>query len=147
FFLLDGSFTFSDFENPVKVLSSGKIFTVSGFDASNVVVRQYNSDGTLDKKFASNGKLKVDLSFLPTDAVQVVGQPEYTPRLKFAIQALDEAPDGTVVMVGSYIMARGTVNPDDTSAYFSVQLPYLVRVSADGRVVDHAAFELNPKKF
>jgi uncharacterized delta-60 repeat protein len=147
FFLLDGSFSFQDFDEPLKVLSSGKIIAVSGFDANNVIVRQYRIDGTLDKKFASNGKLKLDLSFLPTDAVQVSGQPDYTPRQKFAIQALDEAPDGSVVMMGYYIMARGTVNPDDESLYYAVTLPYLVRVSATGRVIDHAAFELIPKKF
>jgi uncharacterized delta-60 repeat protein len=147
FFWLDSSFTFQDFEKPVTLLSSGKVFTVSGLDASNVVVRQYNIDGTLDKKFGGSGKLKVDLSFLPTEGVSVAGQPDYTPRQKFAIQSLDEAPDGSVVMTGYYIMARGTVNPDDATPYFDVELPYLVRVSPDGRITDHSFFPLIAKKF
>ena len=146
YFLLERATSFAPQDQPLRVLASGKLLVVSGLDSSDVVVHRYNPDGSLDRSFNKTGKLAIDLSDLPTDPVQPASGTAFTRRQRVAVQTLTETPDGSVVLTGYYIYARGTVNNDDDKPYVAVELPYFMRVSAGGTVVDRAHFELDPKK-
>ena len=62
------------------------------------------------------------------------------------IISLAEAPDGSVVGIGYYVYARGSGASESLDPFTVAYLPYLVRFSPAGEIVDTKVYEVDIDK-
>ncbi len=125
----------------------GKLFVATNPSWKNpeLLFSRYKPTGQLDKSFGAAGWLTGPKLAIPTAPINPIGKLPFSYRGNSGITALAEAPDGSTVAAGYYVYARGAAT-DDGAGYVSASLPYFIRISATGQVINTKVHTLDIDK-
>ena len=107
---------------------------------------RYKSNGFVDKSFGTGGRIFDVPLPIPTETITAPGKRPFSFRFATGITSLVEAPDGSAVAAGYHVYASDTESSDDAIPYTPAYLPYLLRISATGQIVQTKVFELDLNK-
>ncbi|HEV2292324.1 MAG TPA: hypothetical protein VGR35_00620 [Tepidisphaeraceae bacterium] len=129
-------------------VSGGKLLVANNPSWKNpeLLFSRYKPNGQLDKTFGSGGRLSGLNLPIPTATIEPSGKLPFSYRGNAGITALAEAPDGSTVAAGYYVYARGAAVNNGGAGYVSASLPYFIRISATGQVINTRVYTLDIDK-